>query len=81
MAHHHPGQLLTTWAFPFLLSAALFYVVLWRLFLSPIANIPGPRLAALTGLVEFYYDVVKGGKYLFKIEEWHEKYGKIRTLT
>lgn len=51
-------------------------LVVYRLFFTPIANVPGPRLAAITGWVETYWDLVKGGKFVFKIEEWHEKYGK-----
>jgi hypothetical protein len=51
-------------------------LVIYRLFLSPIAHIPGPKLAAITSWVEVYWDLVKGGKFVFKIEEWHEKYGK-----
>jgi hypothetical protein len=51
-------------------------LVAHRLFLSPIANIPGSKLAAITSWVEVYWDLVKGGKFVFKIEEWHEKYGK-----
>lgn len=52
-------------------------LVVYRLFFSPIANIPGPRFAAITFWVEAYWEVVKGGKFIFKIEEWHEKYGKL----
>ncbi|KAF2656739.1 cytochrome P450 [Lophiostoma macrostomum CBS 122681] len=48
-----------------------------RLFLSPVAQFPGPRLAALTFWYEFWYDVVKRGKYTWKIRELHEKYGPV----
>ncbi|KAK5292441.1 putative P450 monooxygenase [Cryomyces antarcticus] len=48
-----------------------------RLFFSPVAKFPGPRLAALTFWYEFYYDVVRNGRYTWKIEEMHEKYGPI----
>lgn len=56
------------------------YVVglgVWRLYFSPISHIPGPKLAALTWAYEFYYDIVLGGKYVFKIIELHKKYGPI----
>lgn len=46
-----------------------------RLFYSPIAKFPGPKLAAVTGWYELYYDVVHKGKYLFEIEKMHDKYG------
>lgn len=48
-----------------------------RLWLSPIAHIPGPRLAALTQYYEFYYDIMLGGKYTFRIMEMHKKYGGV----
>lgn len=56
----------------------LFYVaslVIYRLFFSPIAGFPGPRIAAVTGWYEFYYDYWKDGKYIFEIEKMHKIYG------
>ena len=50
-------------------------LVIHRLFLSPVAKFPGPKLAAVTGWYELYYDVVHKGKYLFEIEKMHDKYG------
>lgn len=47
-----------------------------RLFLHPLAHIPGPRLAALTWWYEFYFDAVRPGQYVFKIQELHKQYGK-----
>ena len=49
---------------------------LYRLYLSPLSNIPGPKLAALTSWYEFYYDVIRPGQYVFKIKELHETYGQ-----
>ena len=51
-------------------------LVVHRLYLSPLAKFPGPRLAALTLWYEFYYDVIKGGKYTWEIGKMHEKYGR-----
>lgn len=51
--------------------------ILYRLYLSPIANIPGPRLAAVTWWFEYYYDVIFYGKYIFKIRDLHQEYGPI----
>lgn len=48
----------------------------YRLYLHPLRKIPGPPLAAATHLVEFYYDVIKGGKFIWEIERMHEKYGR-----
>lgn len=50
-------------------------VVLYRLYLSPLAKFPGPKLAAVTYLYELYYDIIKRGKYTFKIRDLHAKYG------
>lgn len=47
----------------------------YRVFLHPLAKVPGPWLAATSHLLEFYYDVVKDGQYPVKIKEWHGKYG------
>ena len=57
------------------LTAYTLYGAIWRLYLSPISHIPGPRFAALTFLNEFYYDVYLGGKYTWKLLEYHETYG------
>ena len=51
--------------------------IVYRLYLSPIANIPGPRLAAITWWFEYYYDVIFYGKYIFKIRDLHKEYGPI----
>jgi hypothetical protein len=48
---------------------------IYRLQFHPLHKIPGPRLAAATHLVEFYYDVVKGGKYIWEVERMHKRYG------
>lgn len=50
-----------------------------RLFLHPLAHIPGPRLAALTWWYEFYFDAIQPGQYVFKIQELHKQYGKPDT--
>lgn len=59
------------------LVAHMAKVVIVRLYYSPICHIPGPKLAAATWLYEFYYDIVLGGQYTFKIIELHKKYGPI----
>ena len=51
-------------------------LVLYRLFLSPIAAFPGPKLAAATEWYEFYFYVIKNGQFGNAVERWHEKYGE-----
>ena len=49
--------------------------VVFRLYFSPVAKFPGPRLAAASFWYEFYYDVVLGGRYTWKLAELHKEYG------
>ncbi|KAG7006351.1 hypothetical protein G7Y79_00015g039410 [Physcia stellaris] len=57
-------------------------VVLASGFLTvPLSKFPGPKLAAATYLYEGYYDVVKRGKYTFKIRDLHAKYGPIIRIS
>ena len=65
------------------LSLILYYIalVVYRLYFSPIAKFPGPKIAASTLWYEFYYDVVKKGQYTWEIGKMHEKYGKLRSAT
>ncbi|KAJ4387870.1 hypothetical protein N0V93_008473 [Gnomoniopsis smithogilvyi] len=74
-----PGVSWPTWVFVAVtfLVAHVSHLIVNRLYLSPIAHIPGPKLAALTWAYEFYYDVLLGGQYTFKILELHKQYGPI----
>jgi hypothetical protein len=58
-------------------TAWTLYGVYWRLYLSPVAKFPGRKLAAATFWYEFYYDVVKGGVYVYEIEKMHKEFGPI----
>lgn len=51
-------------------------LVVYRLYFSALAKIPGPKIAAATGWYEFYYDCVLAGKYIFEIERMHDIYGE-----
>lgn len=67
-------------AFPlgiFILAVYLVGGAVYRLYLSPLAKFPGPKLAALTLWYEFYFDVVKRGRYTWEIAKMHEQFGKI----
>jgi hypothetical protein len=50
---------------------------IYNLYFHPLRKIPGPRIAAMTSFYDFWYDVVKGGTYLWEIGKMHETYGKI----
>lgn len=61
-----------------LIAAWVFYLIaltIYRLFFHPLAKLPGPKLAAISLYYEAYYDVLKGGVYMFKIDELHQTYG------
>jgi hypothetical protein len=47
----------------------------YRIYFSPLAHFPGPKLAALSKWYEFYYDVVLQGQFTFQIQRMHKKYG------
>ena len=53
----------------------------YRLWYSPIAHLPGPKLAALTQYYEFYYDIILGGQYTFRIVEMHKQYGPVVRIS
>jgi len=61
--------------------AYLVAIAIHRLYFSPIAKFPGPKLAALTKWYEFYYDVVLQGQFTFRIQTMHKKYGPIVRIT
>lgn len=50
---------------------------LYRLYWSPLAGYPGPKLAALSNWYEFYYDVILQGKFTLHIQELHKQYGQV----
>lgn len=59
-------------------SILLIYVLglyVYRAFYDSLSHIPGPKLAAATLWYEFYYDVIKKGRYAWEIGKMHEKYG------
>lgn len=60
-----------------LLPLYIIYLSIYRLYLSPLSSIPGPKLAALTWAYEFWYDIVLGGQYTHKIIALHARYGPI----
>ncbi|KAL2371504.1 hypothetical protein RJ035_002548 [Blastomyces gilchristii] len=72
------GFLVAAW------SLFILYVVggvIYRLYISPLAKFPGPKLAAATLWYEYYYDAVCKGQYTFKIKELHQQYGSIIRIS
>jgi hypothetical protein len=55
-----------------LLTAA---TVIHRLYFSPLSKFPGPELAAATLWYEFYFNIIRGGQFMWEIERMHKKYG------
>ncbi|KAF7954756.1 uncharacterized protein EAE97_000015 [Botrytis byssoidea] len=56
-------------------------LVVYRLYFSPLAKFPGPKLAAASLWYEFYYDVWCDGQFTFKIRELHKVYGPIIRIS
>ncbi|KAF8920111.1 cytochrome P450 [Mucidula mucida] len=62
------------------LSLGLTYqvcTVFYRLYLHPLADFPGPKLAAASSIYRFYYDVILGGEMLSQLERLHSVYGPV----
>ncbi|KAI0972791.1 cytochrome P450 family protein [Xylaria arbuscula] len=64
-----------------ILASFILKVAIYRLFLSSLSELPGPKLAALTYWYECYYDIVKPAQYVFKIKSLHDKYGPVVRIS
>ncbi|KAF7596079.1 hypothetical protein BBP40_003341 [Aspergillus hancockii] len=65
-------------------AALAFYTVFlvgYRLFFSPIAGFPGPKLAAATEWYEFYFQLAKDGQWGNQVRRLHEQYGAIVRIS
>ncbi len=64
-----------------ILVAYITSVAVYRLYFSPLAKFPGPKLAAISKWYEAYYEIVKKGQFTFKIDELHARYGENSNAT
>ncbi|PYH98107.1 cytochrome P450 [Aspergillus ellipticus CBS 707.79] len=70
-------DLLTFWMACLGLAIALVLQCVYRIYLHPLRHIPGPKLAAMSHLYDFYYNIVHRGQYVMRIVEMHQEYGPI----
>jgi hypothetical protein len=73
---HHPIATLAITCLSYYLSLAIY-----RVYFDELSKFPGPKLAAATQLYEFYYDMIVGGKYTWRILEMHQRYGPIVRIS
>lgn len=62
---------------------AIIYVTIkatYRLYLSPLSKIPGPKLAAVTQGYEMYYDLIQPARFPWQISALHKVYGNRRDV-
>ncbi|KAL8831387.1 MAG: hypothetical protein Q9170_005322 [Blastenia crenularia] len=72
---------ITFWLLAILFALYLVSLAVFRLYLSPLASVPGPKLAALTLWYEFYHDLLRKGQYIWVIGKMHAKYGPIVRIS
>ena len=78
---YEPSTVVAALAIVLLLLYSL-SLAFYRLYLSPIAKFPGPKLAALTQWVETYHELKNpGGQFIWVYQKWHEQYGSFHGFT
>lgn len=58
-------------------SVLLYFALrsIYRLYFHPLSKFPGPKLAAISSGYEFYYNVIRGGMFIWEVERMHKVYG------
>lgn len=56
-------------------------LVIYRLYLHPLAKFPGPKIAATTFWWEFFQEIFakQGGDYVNQVERMHDIYGDCQS--
>ncbi|KAK0742081.1 cytochrome P450 [Apiosordaria backusii] len=73
-------ETITTWPLLTAIIGGLCWMMITgirRLYFHPLSKFPGPKLAALTLWYEFYWNVIKQGQLMWRIQEMHKQYGSI----
>jgi hypothetical protein len=65
------------WTIATLICISIVTRSFYRLYFHPLSKFPGPRLAAITHSYEFYFDGIKGGKFIWEISRMHDEYGML----
>ncbi|KAI9642746.1 hypothetical protein NHQ30_008477 [Ciborinia camelliae] len=86
MERYRPANLDSTKLALIIAAFVVLYVAttaIYRLYFSPLAGFPGPRLAALTKWTEVYYELMHGdgGQFVWVYADWHKKYGPIIRIS
>ena len=58
------------------ITGSLTALALYRVFFHPLSQFPGPRLAAITGWYETYFDCLCGGTFSKHVDDLHGQYGR-----
>lgn len=74
---HGPGGSASAYILLFLGGILIynFFLVIYRLYLHPLARFPGPKICAASEVYEFYCYILKGGQWGNAVREMHEQYG------